>query len=147
MARSPFSDEEKLKRGRADPHGWAKHCLNLLQPFGWPVWRFSYYGSGDSLNDTYLYIFKDHGEYDKDAPDEIDRSDKIPNEVKVEVEEFALTMVDAHYAGFENNEGGHGEVDFIIRPGPEDEDQEPRVRLRHWDYEQVEHERESVVWK
>jgi hypothetical protein len=124
----------------------AKHLLNLLEPFPYAVVRYEYHGANDSLNNDELILFSTMGEYDKSEPASDDvASDKLGADLVEGLSEFGYAVTEAHYGGWENNEGGHGTVDYIVHPDPGDEFG-PRVIQNHWDYVQEEVHRGEHVY-
>jgi hypothetical protein len=139
-----------FERGSKDPRAWALHIINrLLEHKKWVVVRYDYYGSGDSLNDDFIYVYTDWARFDSGdghSEDSESNEKKMPEDLAQEIRSFGQTIVDGEHPGWENNDGGHGEVTFYLAASPLDEAiTEPCVGFKHWDYVTTEELRSDRV--
>lgn len=111
----------------------AKVIINLLEPLLYAVVRYEYYGSDDSLSSDELQYFATWEDY---ICGSTDHSRKASDKLRDGIQLVASAIIERHHGGWENDDGGHGKVDFIVRP-PSGE--LPHVILKHWDYEQIQH--------
>jgi len=119
----------------------AKVVINLLEPLPFAVVRYTYYGSDDSLSSDSLDYYETWEDYlagDRTFRGDGDQADPnpIPTKLAEGIMLVAGAIIERHHGGWENNDGGHGKVDFIVKPA---EGETPRVILKHWNYEQIEH--------
>lgn len=117
----------------------AKHLLNLLDPYPFAVVRYEYHGSNDSMDNDGLLYYATIEAYDAGEPLDMKQGDNpLGHELYDAITAFGYGVTEVHHAGWENNEGGHGHVDFIVRPTLGPDGLGPRVVQNHWDYVQTE---------
>lgn len=100
--------------------------LNAMKVAGINSATVSYSGSGDS-GDTEDTTFSPEGKEDQITVGIVSNDGKTTvKTLKTAIIDYAMMAVDARHGGWENNDGGHGEITFDAKKGV--------ISIEHNDY-------------